>query len=204
MINRLRWPLRWPLRWALALIAVFLLASPGESTSVKALSEEDLVQDARTIFWGECVEVRSEWTADRRRIVTRVTFDLRETLKSDATQPMQPGGPTIDLVIPGGALDGVTYVVHGMPRFAPGEEVLVYASASHPSSGVRVPVGLAQGIYRVKRKDGVATARRDTREAHLVGPEGVVPGHLQELPLEALLARIRAQVRKAARPGKGR
>ena len=190
-----------PLRWALALLAVLLLASPGESTSVKALSEADLVQDARTIFWGECVEARSEWTADRRRVVTRVTFDVREIFKSDATPP---GGPTIDLVIPGGALDGVTYVVHGMPRFAPGEEVLVYASASHPSSGVRVPVGLAQGIYRVKRKDGVATARRDTREAHLVGPDGVVPGHLRELPLEALLARIRAQVRKAARPGKGR
>lgn len=61
------------------------------------------------------------------------------------------GGESAERTVrmPGGVLeDGRGLVLPGLPRLAPGQDVLLFLSEPG-SSGVRVPVGLSQGVFRV-------------------------------------------------------
>jgi hypothetical protein len=177
---------------ACALLAL-LWPVAARSTSVEALDEAAVVRRSATVLWGDCTSVQAEWDAGRTRIFTRARFVPREVLKGD------PQLSAVELLLPGGELDGKAYVVHGMPRFRPGEELLLCASARHEVSGVTVPVGLSQGVWRVQRAAGApGLARRDTRELQLQEPgvRGGRPGAVEEGPLDALLERLRAEVRR--------
>lgn len=185
-----------------ALPAALLLALwplwEARPTTVEALSAEDLVERAEAIVWGDVVQVRAGW--EGRRIYTEVQVAPRETLKG------QPAA-TVRLKLPGGEVDGVVSVFHGMPRFDLGEEVVVHTTAAHARSGVRVPVGLGQGVHHVVRPaHGAAVATRDTRELHLVRP-GVAGGRTgtrDEVALDDLLGSIRAEVARQRGAGGGR
>lgn len=175
-----------------ALIAALALSlwplHDARSTTVEALSSEELVTRAESIVWGDVVQVHAAW--EGRRIYTQVEVAPREVLKG---QPV----PTVSLKLPGGEVDGVASVFHGMPRFRLGEEVVVHASAAHARSGVRVPVGLGQGVHHVVRPaHGRAIATRDTRDLNMVTP-GVAAGRTgsrEEVALDDLLGSIRAEV----------
>ena len=73
--------------------------------------------------------------------------------------------------IPGGVLaDGRGLFLAGVPRLAPGEDVLLFLSGES-RRGTRMPVGLAQGKYRVvARPDGKRALARDTRGVALIHP----------------------------------
>jgi len=179
-----------------AVALVLLVPRPGVATSVEALDEAELVDRAACIFWGDCVSTRAEWNAARTQIFTTVTFAPREVLKGEATA-------LVELKVPGGELDGKAYVVHGMPRFRPGEEVVLYASARHQRSGVAVPVGLGQGYYVVDRSgDGLPRARRDTSDLRLLerGDATGRTGRVEEVGLHPLLERIRTEVTRQGAP----
>lgn len=171
-------------------LALLLLAPRlGETTTVKRLTHSQLVGAAAEIVHGDCLEAAPEWDASHRRIFTRVRFAVREHLKGE-------GESTMELLVPGGEIGGVSYVIHGMPTFAAGEEVVVFATAAHPKSKVKIPVGLDQGCYRVQRSQRVApAARRDMRQLILAEP-GKRParGHAETVPLDQLLERTRAEV----------
>ncbi len=179
-----------------ALSLLVVVAAPAYSTTVAALAFEDLVDDAARVFHGTCTDVRVERGATGR-LQTRVTFSNRRALKgADDAQ--------VEMVLPGGARDGQVLLIHGMPRFRPGEEVVLFATAPHARSGLSVPVGLAQGVYRVERTpSGEAIASRDTRGLHLVDLTGgraqPVPGRREAIPLSDLLAQVEARV-AALRP----
>jgi hypothetical protein len=184
-----------------ALAAALLLSLwplvEARSTTVEAISEEELVTRAEAIVWGDVVQVRAAW--EGRRIYTQVEVAPRETLKG------QPAA-TVTLKLPGGEVDGVASVIHGMPRFRMGEEVVVHATAAHARSGVRVPVGLGQGVHHVLRPaHGQPTATRDTRDLHLVMPgvAGAQAGAREEVALDDLLGRIRAEVARQQQRGNG-
>ena len=74
--------------------------------------------------------------------------------------------------IPGGLLeDGRGLLLAGLPRLGVGEETLLFLSEPSPS-GVRMPVGLSQGRYRIARTvDGSRVAVRDQGELGLVDPQ---------------------------------
>src|SRR5690606_10553879 len=101
-----------------ALVAALLLSLwpslEARSTTVEALGPEDLVERAEAVVWGDVVQVRA--VREGRRIYTHVEVAPREVLKG------QPAA-TVDLKLPGGEVDGVVSVYHGMPRFDLGEEV---------------------------------------------------------------------------------
>jgi len=171
-------------------LALLLLAPRlGETTTVKRLTHPQLVGAAAEIVHGDCLEAAPEWDSSHRRIFTRVRFAVREQLKGE-------GGSTMELLVPGGEIGGVSYVIHGMPTFEAGEEVVVYATAAHPKSKVKIPVGLDQGCYRIRRAQSVApAARRDMRQLILAEP-GKRParGRAETVPLDDLLQRIRSEV----------
>ncbi|MCA8921706.1 MAG: hypothetical protein KDD82_07830 [Planctomycetes bacterium] len=179
-------------RLLLVVSAVVLTSLPGaaRSTTVEALDEDALLERSACVFWGDCLEARPEWSADRQRIYTRVRFAPREVLKGDPA-------PLVELLIPGGELEGKAYVIHGMPTIRAGSEVVLFASHPHPKSKVCVPVGLGQGVYFVNRRADVAQARRDTRDLRVLaqGEARSRPGKLEVVELDALLGRLRSKVR---------
>lgn len=173
----------------LALAIVLLPLSSARSTTVEELDPTELVARSETIVWGDVVSVRSGWDDRHTRIFTHVEVTSREALKGD--------GARLTLKLPGGEADGLVSVIHGMPQFREGEEVVLHLTARHPRSGVCLPVGLGQGVYRVLRPaHGAVTAARDTRELHLVRPgvTGAQPGASTEVELETLLRSIRDEV----------
>ena len=181
----------------LALLALLALPQRSDSTVVEALDHASMVERSASILWGDCVEVSSEYTADRERIVTRVTMAPREVLKGEDQA-------LVEVTFPGGTVGDRTYVIHGMPSFRQGQEVVVYLSEEAQASGVRVPMGLSQGFYTVDRTGTAAMAVRDLRGVTLVGPsEGrgslssASHGELEQLPLDDLLSAIRAEVAEA-------
>jgi hypothetical protein len=86
--------------------------------------------------------------------------------------------------LPGGVLpDGRGLVLPGMPRLVQGEEVLLFLSREG-KTGLRLPVGLAQGRLRIERApDGTRRLVRETVGLELVDEHGqrLPPGAAREL-----------------------
>ncbi|MEZ6183950.1 MAG: hypothetical protein R3F62_02950 [Planctomycetota bacterium] len=178
---------------ACAIVGAALLTSlplTAGSTTVESLSEEQMLSRSACVFWGDCLDSRPEWSADHQRIYTRVRFAPREMLKGKAM-------PLVELLVPGGELDGKAYVIHGMPRIRAGAEVVLFASEPHPKSQVCVPVGLGQGVYFVQRDASVPQAKRDLRDLRVLKPGETQsrPGRLEVVELDALLNRLRVKAR---------
>ena len=102
------------------------------------------------------------------------------------------------LRLPGGLLDdGRGMILAGVPHLRPGEDALLFLSAEG-GRGVRLPVGLAQGRYRVlTRLDGTRIAVRDQADLGLVDPStgrllGTEGAHVRDYA--ELVAEIEAAV----------
>ncbi len=176
------------LRWAVAPgIAIAMLAAlvPAHATTCEALTVADLAKRAELVVHGTCESATAVWNVDRTRIDTVVTVRVTEMVKGRRSR-------RITFRCPGGTRDGKIYYIQGMPRIEAGQEV-VLALSSLGGNGVRVPVGLAQGAFRVV--DGVAI--RDPRGVNRVAPAGAPPpGECRErIPLGELLAVLRANAR---------
>lgn len=78
-------------------------------------------------------EIYTDWTVD----VERTFWGRNEEQRT--------------IRLPGGVLsDGRGLMIPGMPRLALGEEVVLFLTDPSPE-GIRVPVGLSQGKYRIVR-----------------------------------------------------
>ena len=106
------------------------------------ISLPELSQKADTIVHGTVRRMESRWSGDRRRIITDVEIEVTETLKGQA-------GSTVLLVQPGGRVGDIGQMVHGLPSFTPGEEVVVFLDR-HGADAFRV-TAMAQGKYQVRR-----------------------------------------------------
>jgi len=86
-----------------------------------------------------------------------------------------PDEPYRSVRIPGGVLeDGRGMVLAGMPRITEGEDLLLFLSPEG-STGLRMPVGLAQGKFRiVTSSNGLQTVVQDTAGVSLVTQRGAL------------------------------
>lgn len=122
---------------------------------VKRLALEEVTAEASRIVHGTVAEVQAG--RDQAGIpATWVTLEVAETLKGAAA-----GRVTIKQLgaaepLPDGALGGFA----GLPRYAVGEEVVLFLRAES-AAGFTSPVGLGQGVYRVRRIDGRRAVRSD-------------------------------------------
>lgn len=80
--------------------------------------------------------------------------------------------------LPGGVLeDGSGMLLCGMPRIGVGENVLLFLT-EEGATGVRMPIGLAQGKYTiVERASGVKALVRDAAGVALVNPASGTLSH---------------------------
>jgi len=125
------------------IFGLFALAVvPARAVTVAPLSFEELVRQSSSVIYGRVVEVRGQWTDDRRAIDSLVTVEVIKGLKGTA-------GRELTLTIPGGQVGRYRNLLPGAPAFARGDLAVLFVTAR----GARLPIttGFTQGIYRVVR-----------------------------------------------------
>lgn len=149
-----------------------------EAGTVVRMDIEELARNAELVFDGRVLFARS--FRDARGLVrTEYTVSVATSFA---------GGPqsTRTFELPGGTLaDGSGLMIPGAPSLAVGEDVLLFLTRES-ASGLRVPVGLAQGKLRLVR-DGAGRAGlvRENADLTLVDPQ---TGALSPAPVPAVLA----------------
>ena len=176
------------------LVATALLWPRGgaEAGTVLAMNLEQMTDRADMIFVGRVVGQRAEWSADRTRIYTYVTFEVDRYLKGGAGGSRQT---TVRLL--GGRVGPYLAKVTGMPQFTEGEDVLLFCAGA----AARMPtvLGMSLGKFtiatdgegeRIVRRDistlMLANYRTDSRKPGdpvnrylLADVEGRIHGHLR-------------------------
>lgn len=101
----------------------------------------EVVNGSEIIAYGRVIETIAESSDDRRRIDTLVTLQVSTYLK---------GGPGETLVfrVPGGQVGRYRSVFVGAPRFAVGDETIVFLNVR--DGELPFVFGLNQGVFRVQ------------------------------------------------------
>ncbi len=178
------------------LAGVAIVSRPGGVVAGTALRMEvpELVRGSDLIVEGRVLS--GEAFESDGRIETEYLIEVERTFVGE-DQPYRA------VRIPGGVLpDGSGMMLAGMPRITPGETALLFLSEAG-ATGVRMPVGLAQGKFQVlEAESGAKTLVRDSSGVTLVDRSGAlhrgegrsVLGYAQvTAEIEAALAARRAR-----------
>ena len=175
------------MRRLLALVALLLFA-PGLNATVLVPAEfREIVAGSQIIVYGRVVDVRPEWSDDRRRIDTVVSVEAGSYLK---------GGPAgvVTFRVPGGEIGRFKNVMIGAPEFQPGEEAVLFLRADGPS--MAQVFGLSQGVFRVRvdARSGQRLVIPPVLMASNDTPQTVIRGTRERRPLAlpAFAAAVRA------------
>jgi hypothetical protein len=120
------------------------------ATSVLPVSLQRMAQAAEMIFHGTAIgnEVRLDQASGR--VATYTSFKVIEVIKGNP-------GATHTIKQIGGQLPGsnARLVIHGVPRFAVGEEYVIFLPQAS-SLGFASPIGLSQGKFDIRKLNGQA------------------------------------------------
>jgi hypothetical protein len=127
---------------AVAAIAVCALALPVHATTLIKKNFDDLVTEADAVVVGTVRDTQAQYAADRR-IHTLVTISDLRVLNG------RYDGTSLTLQLVGGRIENDVMLVHGSPRFAVNDRVIVFVQGNGTQM---VPfVGWTQGVFRVER-----------------------------------------------------
>jgi hypothetical protein len=104
-------------QWCTAL-AAFFIAVPTFASTFVVPDDRDLPKRADAIVVGTALSSYAQWSADGS-VETLTVFSVTEIIKGNVS-------PTINIVEPGGTIDGVSVVMAGVPRFTAGEKALLF------------------------------------------------------------------------------
>jgi hypothetical protein len=172
---------------AAALAFISATAALGGATVVVAKDFASLCAEADLIFMGTVSDVRSQWSDESQTsIETLVTFSDLESLLGVAED-------TLALRFAGGKIDSVREEIAGMPRFAPGQRVFVFARRGHWTNPI---VGFHQGLFRIvdSAAGPLVVSETDMRAADAPADafRAMVSPHPEDgIPLETFVARVR-------------
>ncbi len=167
------------MRFRLLWLSLFCLAAavprPARAAVLLHLSFEEMTEQSSAVFLGRCVEVRSAWSAEASTIVTHNVFEAREYYKGNL-------GTRVVITELGGQVGNLVAEYPGVPRFAVGEEALLFVWTG--PSGTHQVIGLTQGKFRVRRdsKTGEILLRQVSSEEPMVEPAA----HSHRQPVEQL------------------
>jgi hypothetical protein len=178
-------------------LAALLVASPADASIVQALDLDDLVEQSDQILLGRVVFSESFQRANGtlgtwHRIV--VERDVRGGTSAEREVIVETLG---------GRMGDVAMRVEGEPSFSIGERVLVFVREGGGYEAFR-PVGMGQGVMRVRTEQGVETISQ-TREGMMLMRRNA-RGRLERSPgalpkkerLDAFLSRVRWIVEQKA------
>ncbi len=89
------------------------------SLHMSPLPLEMLVDDSSHIVEAQLIDIKSQWTNDRKAIISKARF------KVDSVLLGKIGSEIITVYAPGGTVDGIRQIVTGAPTFEPGEKSLL-------------------------------------------------------------------------------
>jgi len=163
---------------------ILLLSSLAvlNAATLERLSVEQMAQQATAVVHGRVSETR---TARFGALVyTLHGFEAEEQWKGAAIAGLE-------IAVPGGNYQGVTYSFGGTPELKTGEEYLLFLWTG-PSGRTQI-VGLSQGVFRVlRRSDRVVVTRADAEDSVFAGEDGAGSSQALETTLDQFAARVRA------------
>jgi hypothetical protein len=163
-------------------VAMLLAAVPVRASVAVRMTVDDLVRNADVIVHGKVGDAKSFRNEEDGRIYTRHTIEVTEFLKGGA------GEKTVEVVTMGGELEDVGQIVPGEAKFEKGEEVVVCLKKS--KLGL-VPVGMAQGKFRVEKRAEKQVLVRDLGGILFLGEEkGKLPA-VDEVGMETFRELVR-------------
>lgn len=133
----------------LSLLIACALISPAQATSVKQQNLVDLIGLSELIVTGQVISVTDGF--QQGVPYTEVTVSVDEAIRGDATSRYT--FRQFGLIAPRSLGDGRTYVgvtPDGLPRFAAGDNVLLFLYKKGSLTGFRTTVGLDQGTFKKK------------------------------------------------------
>ncbi|HET6201884.1 MAG TPA: hypothetical protein VFI25_03665 [Planctomycetota bacterium] len=130
-------------------LAAALLAGAAAATVVVRLDLQGLTSRSEAILEGKCLSTRPVLDG-AGNIATAVRVAVSRAFKGAAVGE-------VEFRLPGGEMGDRGLLIPGMPGFSAGEELLLFLTPESPT-GIRLPVGLGQGKFRVERDP--ATGRK--------------------------------------------
>lgn len=180
------------------LLAALLVASPADASIVQGLELPELVRHADRIVLGRVLFSESFQRPDGQ-LGTWHRIGVEREIRGRAPDEREVIVETL-----GGQIGDVGMRVDGEPSFTVGERVLVFIRDGGPYTAFR-PVGMGQGVMRVRMKRGVETVTQNREGLMLVrrNAQGRLEKSLGALPdkerLDALLSKLRDIVEQQAR-----
>jgi hypothetical protein len=143
-------------------LAVLLLGSvPANSTTLVRMSVAQMTRAAQLVVRARCVNNSTAW--DHGEIWTFSTFAVEETWKHSAAAAANANlNSYLTVRLLGGTVGNLNSVISGVPRFTPGEEVVLFLERS-PNGDYSV-VSWVQGTFRIHEdsRTGQRIAEQDT------------------------------------------
>jgi len=128
------------IRFILACAALVLAMSATSATTLLRMSVARMSETAQLIVRARCLANSVGW--DAGEIWTFTSFEVREVWSGSS-----PARITVRLL--GGRVGNLTSSVSGVPRFRPGEEVVLFLEPTR--RGDFSVVGWEQGTFRIRR-----------------------------------------------------
>jgi hypothetical protein len=175
-------------RYFLAPVALLLSLGanpPASGTTLMRMSLAQISQAAQVIVRARCIGSSTGW--DAGEIWTFTSFKIEETWHGSA-----PAQVSVRLL--GGRVGNITSTVSGVPRFSPGEEVVLFLVPT-PRGDFSI-VSWEQGTFRIRRdvRTGEEMAAQDTADFAVFDPaaRGFETDGIRNLPMAAFRSRVDA------------
>jgi hypothetical protein len=175
--------------WALLTLSALLAPTVANSTTLARMSVAQMTHAAQLVVRARCVTNFTLW--DGGEIWTFTTFAVEEIWKGAYAEN---SNQNITVRLLGGTVGNLTSVVSGVPRFAPGEEVILFLEPT--SRGDFSIVSWVQGTFRVRHdiRTGQQVAVQDTASFDTFEPSTrqFRTSGLRNIPLVDLRAMVNA------------
>jgi hypothetical protein len=99
-------------------VALFLFTVPVFATTFVVRDDRDLIGRSHAIVMGTALDSYPQWS-EEGGVETLTIFSVTEVIKGKVS-------PTINIVEPGGSIDGMSTILSGVPHFERGEKALLF------------------------------------------------------------------------------
>ena len=177
------------MRRILFLFVLSLGALAASAATLERLSLEEMAARSTSIVRAKAISSSTAFIGST--IYTRTKFQVLERWKG-------PESSQVEVTEPGGAVGRTTQTYSGVPRFSPGQEMVLFLWTG-PSGRTQV-IGLSQGVFEVTRSastEEVGVSRQPSGETMLAPGTGQpVQEETISMPLRRMVSRIRSAMER--------
>jgi hypothetical protein len=165
------------LRSLAAFVAFAVFPGLLSALSVLPTDFNNIVDNSESIFQGEVLSVRSDWTGvdASRHIATYVEFRVVRVFKGDAPNPQ-----TLEFF--GGTIGDRTMQIFGLPEFKVGQMELLFVRGN--GTDICPLVGIHQGLFHVTKDPASGAERVSMHDGRALADTAQI-GKLSEAPAAA-------------------